>query len=318
MRLYIVLLGLLLSLDSCSGVDLLVPDFILVHGDSLEVTVELFPGDKRTDGVFISEYAPLGLSHQSAAVYQDYAVFVTPGRGQMLLYNLRERERVYALELPRVGGTTYHCNQSSFGVDKYDPSDPFPLLYISQRAKSNGRCFVEVFRLFPVWNDEISEYESFRAEMVQIIHFPVMTSENALGNVNCTIDTVQRCMYTYSRNNNASDDNYGMCKISRFAIPDIYKSVTVLEDDAILSSFMIDISASNMQGGCIEDGLLYIGQGMASVGYIYLNIVDLEKQELIQRIDLLNHGVGWEPQGCFFYDGSVMLTHSSAISRIER
>ena len=125
-------------------------------------------------------------------------------------------------------------------------------------------------------------------------------------------------MYTYSRNNNSGDDNYNKCKISKFTIPDVYQKVVVLEDSDIVSSFMINASALNMQGGCIEHDILYIGQGMASAGYIYLNVVDLEKQELIGQIDLQQFGVGWEPQGCFFYDGSVMLSHTAAISRIDK
>lgn len=308
-----------LSLSTCSSIDHFVLDLDFEE-DSLEVAIEVIPYSQWSllDEIVVNQYAPLGLTHQSAAVFRDYALFVTNGRGQMLLYNLKKKETVYALDLPKVGGTTYHCNQSSFGVSKYDLSDPFPLLYVSQRANSKGRCFVEVFRIIPVWNDGIYEYESFSIEKVQTIYLPVMTYENSLGNANCTIDTANRWMYTYSRNNNASDDNFEKCKITKFAIPDIYESIIVLEDSDIVSSFMIDASALNMQGGCIEKDILYIGQGMASVGYIYLNIIDLQEQRLIRRIDLQEYGVDWEPEGCFFYDGSVMLSHSAAISRIDK
>ena len=82
---------------------------------------------------------------------------------------------------------------------------------------------------------------------------------------------------------------------------------------------MIDCSAINMQGGCIRDGMLFIGQGYSSAGYIYLNVVDLEKQKLIKQYDLMNdYRVRWEPEGCFVYDGTLMLAHTSAISMIEQ
>lgn len=265
----------------------------------------------------VTEYAPLGIPHQSAAAYGEYAIFVTKGRSAFHLYNLKKKQVLYKLEPKNVGGSIYHCNQCTFGIDKYDSSDVFPLLYISQRAKTNGRCFIEVYRILPVYDYSISDFSSFNIELVQIISLPAMTYENSLGNANCTIDMKDKVMYTYSRNNIPTEDNYGQCKITQFAIPEIHKETVVFEDSDIISSFMIDCSAVNMQGGCIKDGMLYIGQGSVSSGHIYLNIIDLRKKELTTRINLNEYRVNWEPEGCFFYDGCVMLAHTSAISRID-
>ena len=80
---------------------------------------------------------------------------------------------------------------------------------------------------------------------------------------------------------------------------------------------MIDAKASNMQGGCIVDGRLYIAQGYPAKQYVYLNVVDLREKRLVKRYDLLANGVDWEPEGCFYYDGNVMLAHTYAICRIE-
>ena len=68
-----------------------------------------------------------------------------------------------------------------------------------------------------------------------------------------------------------------------------------------------------MQGGSIHNGLLYIGQGYKSAGYIFLNIVDLKKRRLKERIDLLDHGISWEPEGCFIYDGNLMIASGADI-----
>jgi len=212
---------------------------------------------------------------------------------------------------------TYHCNQSTFGIELFEPSDPFPLLYISQRALSDQRCFIEVYRIKTVYDDVTSEYKSFSVEKVQTVFLPAMKYENSLGNANCVIDPEDGFMYTYSRNNNTAEDNYKKCKISKFAIPDIHNEVVYLEDKDILSSFMIDCSALNMQGGCINDGILYIGQGFPAVGYVFLNVVDLANRALLARIDLQKYQVNWEPEGCFFFDNSVMLAHTDAINRIS-
>ena len=211
--------------------------------------------------VTVTQYAELEYEHQSAAVYGDYAIFVKGGKLSMRLFDLARKTRIATLNLKKEDASLYHCNQSTFGTEKYEPGDFFPLLYISQRSRSERRCLTEVFRIIPLFNADSTSMLSFRIELVQEIFFPPMSRENSMGNVNCVIDPGSRRMYTYSRNNNPEDGNYLQCKISRFAIPDIHQREVVLEDTDIESSFMIDTKASNMQGGCIAGGRLYIGQG---------------------------------------------------------
>lgn len=268
--------------------------------------------------VRFNQYAELDYIHQSAAVCGDYAFFVKVCRMSICMYDLGKKTKVHTASFKPAGDNKiYHCNQSTFGTDKYDPSDPFPLLYISQRAKSENRCFVEVLRILPNYNVDHSEIVSFKVELVQEIIFPPMTKDNSLGNVNCVIDVKKRKIYTYSRNNRSSDDNYLQCKISRFMIPEIGEKQVILEDSDIETSFMIDTFAENMQGGCIVDDLLYIAQGTPFVKYVYLNVVDLQQRKLIKRYDLLGSGAEWEPEGCFYFDGSIMLSHTNAICRID-
>lgn len=267
--------------------------------------------------VSITSYAELEYIHQSGAVYGDYAFFVRDGRSTICMYDMVNKTKVYTYSMKGENGKVYHCNQSSFGVEKYESTDFFPLLYISQRARSESRCFTEVFRIIPQFNSDSTAFEAFRAVRVQEIFFPPMSKENSLGNVNCVIAPKSGWMYTYSRNNDSSDDNYRKCKISRFVIPDIHQSEVVLQDPDIKSSFILDVDARNMQGGCIVDNRLYIGQGYPTAGYVYLNVVDLREERLVKRYDLLASGAVWEPEGCFYFDGSVMLSYTGGISRIE-
>lgn len=286
--------------------------------DTVSVMTKPYKEWEPDSSVKISEFGPLSFYHQSAARYQHYAFFVKDGRSEICLYDLKSKTKLYTLSLKVQNRKVYHCNQSTFGVEKYDPSDFFPLLYISQRDKSGGRCMLDAYRILPVFDDGGGSIVSFNVQLVQTVYLPPMSSSNSLGNANCAIDASKKVMYVYSRNNNDQDDNYQMCKISEFAIPDVHRPQVVLEDTDILSSFMLDISAVNMQGGCIDNGMLYIGQGLYSAGYILLNVIDLEKKELAMQVDLMELGVRWEPEGCFFYDGSVMLAHTGAICRIEK
>ena len=266
-----------------------------------------------THVVNVIKYASNSRSHQSSASYYDYLFLITQSRKNIYLYNLRSKEMLCTMQMDEgvgnssTGGDLYHSNQATFGVDFYNSLDPFPLLYISQRAKEDLRCFVECYRILPFSANPESDYSSISAQLVQTIHFPKMTKENSLGNVNCVIDQDKRLMYTYSRNNNNHDKNYGICKISCFGIPNLDKSEVFLEDSDIIDSYQIDCSAINMQGGCIKDGLLYIGQGYKSEG-IYMNVVDLSLRSLRCRIDLLKTGIEWEPEGCFVYEDRIMVS----------
>ena len=290
------------------------PDTVVVYVKPVDDPRQEKP---NLDGnLTIQPFAEMNFVHQSAAVHGDYAFLVMDRRQAIRLYDLVGKKTVYTQRMTAEKTTVYHCNQSTFGTEKYESSDYFPLLYVSQRAPSENRCLTEVFRIIPLFNADSTALIAFRSELVQEIHFPRMSQENSLGNVNCVIDNVAGCMYTYSRNNNGSDSNYGQCKISRFAIPDIHQREVYLEDADILSSFMIDARAGNMQGGCIANGRLYIGQGYPYANYVYLNVVDLQEERLVKRYDLLGKGVDWEPEGCFYYDGNVMLTYTEGISRI--
>ena len=269
--------------------------------------------DDNTNGL-ITLFADNSIPHQSAALFGDYLFLVTKRHTNLYMYSMRQKKLLFDIEMEPGVGTTYygtdmyHCNQMSFGVSFYDPHDPFPLLYISQRSKDNLRCFTEVYRIIAKRNSTDEKFFSLNVQLIQTIFFPPMSIGNSMGNVNCVIDSENKLLYTYSRNNNKDDANYRMCKISWFNIPDIIQAEVYLEDSDILNSFMLNYSAYNMQGGCIKDGILYIGQGHDSAGYINLNVIDLVKQKSLKRIDLFGMGIRWEPEGVFFYDDKLFIS----------
>ena len=306
-----VLIAIAISLLSCSKKD----DYKYDDGVDSETPYREWSSTKK---IVVTTYGSLDFSHQSAALYGDYAIYVSDGRYLFCLYSMKERKKLFTLSMPGMDPKIYHCNQSTFGIHKYKSTDSFPLLYISQRAASDGRCFVEVFRIITSSDDFNSSDFSFSVEKVQTIHFPAMTNENSMGNVNAVIDQENGVLYTYSRNNNSIEETYGRCKVSSFDIPDITIKDVYLEDSDIRSSYMIDYNAFNMQGACIEDGILYIGHGFLSAGFIVLNVVDLYQQKQIRQMNLMKSGVLWEPEGCFFYNGCVMLSETEAIHEMHK
>lgn len=282
--------------------------------DSLITIVDTTNNTYFDDCLIVTKYASNSRPHQSSASFNDYLILVTQNRKTFFLYNISTKAMLCKSEMEAglgysyTGSDLYHCNQASFGVDFYDSNDFFPLLYISQRATDDKRCFVECFRIIPHRVNLKCDYSSIEIQLIQIIYFPIMTKDNSLGNVNCVIDQEKRLLYTYSRNNNIKDTNYGICRITCFNIPEYNNPVVLLEDSDIIDSFQIDCSAIFMQGGCIKDGFLYIGQGYKSVGQIYMNVIDLIQRKLSKHIDLLNMGITWEPEGCFIYQDRIMVS----------
>lgn len=266
--------------------------------------------------LYIDEISTDGMAHQSAACYGDYAFLISNKMINVRAFNMRNYSRIFDLkDQPPLGtGTIYHCNQACFGTQKYSEEDYFPLLYISQHQNKNNRSFIQVFRVLPTSAGSGQEFTAFAFEKIQTIYFPILTDDNSLGNVNAVIDTDNHFIYTYSRNNNTAAGNYGKCKISKFNLPNALESTSLtLSDSDILESFFINTSAFNMQGGAYHDGLLYIGRGVPSAGYVYLYVVDLTNRKLWFTVDLLNNGFSWEPEGAYFYKDDLYIGASSRI-----
>lgn len=263
----------------------------------------------------VSLFADNGYSNQSAASYGKYAFLVTDYLSSISFYNLAERKMIKRLTLPKhaekiYGSTLYHCNQSSFSNFFYDEHDKFPLLYISQRNDSLLRCFMEVYR-FVINN---GNWTSFNALPVQRVYLPPMTKENALGNANMVIDQETGNVYTYSRNNVRKDANYNVCRITQWYIPKTLDKEVYLDESNVIDSYEIGCSAYAMQGACIHNGKLYIGQGFRNQGK--LRIVSLTERRLVETIDLVKLGYLLEPEGCFWYNGELLISSGVNIHQI--
>ncbi len=288
--------------------------FLFVLVAWVVVSVASFAQD-TVDSVIFSLYAKKTVAAQSAACYGDYLIFVSKQVRGITLYNLRSKRILYRLHLEpktEMRGNTdvYHANNSSFGREKYVESDPFPLLYVSHRENNAQRGVVEVYRINPFNRNGQADYDSMAVEQVQTIFYPVMTDKNAMGSPWTAIDTGSGCMYTYSRNNRNKAPNRGKCRLSKFKIPPFEgnRDSVFLNDADILEASDLGFSAGFSQGACIYHGMMYIAQGVPQKnGKVYLRVVDLEKGKLIRTYNLHASGFDEEPEGCFVYNGKLMV-----------
>lgn len=259
-------------------------------------------------------YAKNGMSAQSAACYGDYLVLVKKFVSKIGLYNLNTKKLLCTNQLQpwtelQGGADIFHANNSSFGLQKFKESDPFPLLYVSHRVNNDKRGVLQVFRVLPLKsNGDKTDFDSLSVSLVQTIYYPMMTDENALGSPWTVIDKENNCMYTYSRNNRGKAKNKGICRISKFVIPPVDKNREIyLSDDDILDSYEVGFKAPLSQGACIHKGKMYIAQGEPN-NYIWLRVIDLKKKELIESINLKKAGFPAEPEGCYIFDNHLMLS----------
>ena len=86
--------------------------------------------------------------YQGMAIWKDYLVSLQ-NTGQATIYRLQDDKLQFLRQFPLASNTPEnHANVAFFGKERYDKSDQFPLLYISQCSKQryNGLkdvCFVE-------------------------------------------------------------------------------------------------------------------------------------------------------------------------------
>ena len=246
-------------------------------------------------------------NHQSSAIYGDYIFAFTDKMAKVYLYNKRTQSLLYTLNQTEKD-SLHHCNQSFFGTEFYDESDPFPLIYLT--VNNNGTTaggYMEAYRIIPVMG--AGDYESFTMELVQTVTLPIMSASNALGNANFVYNPNDKRLYTYSRDN---DSGSKICRITKWAMPTLSQGDITLTEENILDSWETGVSAVNMQGAAIKNNYLFIFRGYVTVGYIYLYVFDLFRKERVATIDLLNNGFTMEPEGVFF-DGNVLCTTGTAM-----
>ncbi len=263
------------------------------------------------------------IKNQSAANYDKYLFIISNKMERIMLYDLQWKRSVYVLVQPpyqQLNGrnVVYHCNQSCFGKQKYQETDYFPLLYISQRNETDSTgAFLSVMRIVPEFRD--NEIASFSVQMVQKIYFPPMTDENCMGLPSAVIDQEHDIIYTYSRNLRKGAPNYTGAVITKLLVPKLWnngkiQSVVHIKDNDRLDYFTCGFNLSGAQGGCYVNGKIYLTQGCPRKqpvnNFVYFRVIDTEKRKCIRMVDMLTEGFDTEPEGCWSYDGRIMLTNN--------
>lgn len=165
-------------------------------------------------------------------------------------------------------GESSHMNNINCG-EKYDNSDLYPLLYVSQTIDSHS-CYV--IRLA----NDLSSYE-----LVQTIKYKG-NKHHIRSNYDWFIDSRNGHIYTYGKQNGIIENR----EILKFPLPPIESSIVIFDDQDVADSFML-YNMSVYQGSKIIGDLLFAPVGYGNASYPgYLKVVDLTEKRVIFELAL--------------------------------
>ena len=226
-----------------------------------------------------------GHAYQGMDLWGEY-VFSCQNQGIGTIYKLGSDsfEKIGQFNLGSFDRSN-HANVASFGVEKVDVSDPFPVAYISHCHKRliNDRkdlCFVE----------RISK-DMQSSELVQTIFYDDVNKDFGYA-LQWVVDRKNGFLYGYG--NTVNNTDAANChRIIKFRLPKLSEGefVTLRSEDALENYTIEEVSGFKFnpigQGLDIRNGKLYMPTGVGdekrpSILYIW----DLRKRKMAKVVDL--------------------------------
>lgn len=208
-------------------------------------------------------------STQGFAIYGRYG-FSVHDKGECVVIDLKRKRFISKFTLE---GNTGHCNNASFGVERYSEESPFPLLYVTE-CRGDRVCYVNDVTLTG-------------SRMVQKICYD---GNDATGPADWAVDRANRLIYFYCTVNNVRT-------LKWFALPRLTDSdasgeVHLTDEDTLGSVTAGDITIP--QGSLIHRGRAYLPDGIPP-RTTRLHVTDIESGASLTTIDLSHTGL--EPEG---------------------
>lgn len=208
-------------------------------------------------------------STQGFAIYGRYG-FSVHDKGECIVIDLKRKRFIGKFTLE---GNTGHCNNASFGVERYSKESPFPLLYVTE-CRGDRVCYVNDVTLTG-------------SRMVQKICYD---GKDATGPADWAVDRVNRLIYFYCTVNKVRTLKW--FALPRLADSDAQGEVHLTDEDALGSVAAGDITIP--QGSLIVRRRAYLPDGIPPRP-TRLHVTDIESGTSLATIDLSHTGL--EPEG---------------------
>lgn len=224
-------------------------------------------------------------SRQGLAIYEDYLLQTYHSKACVDVYDLTNNQFVFSIKQKAEGSV--HCNNVDFGR-LYEPTDPFPLLYLEYRGTSHT---TGVYRI-------VNKTGSFELEKIQTISFA--DCKSAVTNNN--MDTNE--MYiTYIDENHPADSQ----SIARIDIPDYLSGNQKISLQSPLIKEKINIQRKVHQDGTVYKNKLFQLRGGSGDGDIW--IYDFKTHKTLLTIEWNKVGMDGEPEGIGWYKDHLVITN---------
>lgn len=208
-------------------------------------------------------------SSQGLAIWGRY-VFSLHDKGQCVVLDIKRRKFISTFKLE---GNDSHCNNASFGVERYSRQSKFPLLYISE-CRGERACFVT----------DIS------TEGSRIVQKIVYTGDDCTGPMDWCVDRQKKILYAYRTIEGRR--TFRSFRLPRLADSDADGVIRLTAEDSLGEIPVGDITIP--QGSLANGHCIYLPDGLPSRG-CRMHVVDAATGGRLRLIDLnpLKH----EPEG---------------------
>ena len=233
-------------------------------------------------------------SRQGGAVFGDYLFQFHNTLQTIIVYNLKTKQNVQTLNLTAI--SNHHAGSGGFGNEFYDPSDMFPIMYISSMNEKK----VYAYRISG------GEEGSWVIEHIQTITLDV----TGLYIPNIAIDRENNKVVVFGYTKSSwSDSSNNLSSLTTFELPKLS------DGDVTISDFteqkrMPFIYAQ--QGAFARLGKLYLSYGNTEVSPWYggAYVLDYIQGVVVSHIPFVQMG-NFEPEAFSLYEGNIIMTDQS-------
>ena len=218
---------------------------------------------------------------QGFAIYGRYA-FSMHDKGQCVIIDLKRNRFVNTFIIE---GNTGHCNNASFGVERYSKKSQFQLFYVTE-CRGERACYV---------NDITTK----GARLVQKIYYD---GEEITGPCDWAVDAARKRIYLYC--------TIGTLRwlkwfpLPRLADSDAKGEVHLQPTDALGSIPAGEIAIP--QGSHIYKDVIFLPDGVPSRGVLRLHASNVVSGKKLINLDLSSMGL--EPEGVATHRGYLYIS----------
>lgn len=243
-----------------------------------------------------------GRSNQGGDSYGKYYFQFEDKAEYIHVYDLETKSFVQTITQTAVTGL--HCNSISFGVEKYDSDDDFPLIYCAS-ADNNNVIVYRITGSVGEWALSLVQTISWDSSATSGVYYPNI----AIDPQNKWLIQAGYTLYSTDEIYNSEENSF---RINVFKLPKLAEGSTItIADNTKLYSNVTPWKPYYQDAIC-RCGKMYQEYGNSYTD-LYLTVYDVTTGTILSEIDLRQSAAATllgehpEPEGLFEYNGDLYI-----------